>query len=303
MHRTAKKYLKSGGGSKKKLGSTHTARRARSPKSAARRAPSPAAIDAALNNEWPMLPSRPVALAAPVAAPLPAKKLNPAAFAFVPEPELRINLRNNNTTQRILSSIDPHNAVAIDCEMVGVGPVIDYVRGYEVRKSSLAQVSIVDVNGSILLNKYVIPKEGIDEITDYRTLYSGITEELMLSLNADNNYDKVVSEVNKILKNKIIVGHGLTNDFRVLDYKLDANNIIWDTSVIDAFKYDHHMYGRAPRKLKELAAEIGNNIQIEPNDPSAPKGHSPVEDARASMNLYRRYVLGLPRVRYTNMKK
>ena len=55
--------------------------------------------------------------------------------------------------------------IAIDCEMVGVGP-----KGKE---SALARVSIVDYHGKTFLDKYVKPNK---EVTDYRTPCSGIKE-------------------------------------------------------------------------------------------------------------------------------
>lgn len=55
------------------------------------------------------------------------------------------------------------DVVAIDCEMVGVGPS---------RKSGLARCSLVDLHGTVLYDKFIRP-EG--EITDYRTQVSGIT--------------------------------------------------------------------------------------------------------------------------------
>jgi RNA exonuclease 4 len=54
--------------------------------------------------------------------------------------------------------------LAIDCEMVGVGP-----EGY---KSALARISIVNYFGHVILDTYVKPQE---QITDYRTKHSGIT--------------------------------------------------------------------------------------------------------------------------------
>ncbi|KAI9472213.1 MAG: hypothetical protein EXX96DRAFT_455889, partial [Benjaminiella poitrasii] len=53
--------------------------------------------------------------------------------------------------------------VAIDCEMVGVGP-----GGID---SALARVSIVNYNGAVVLDCYVKPQE---KVTDYRTKVSGI---------------------------------------------------------------------------------------------------------------------------------
>ena len=53
--------------------------------------------------------------------------------------------------------------VAMDCEMVGLGPS---------RESGLARCSLVDYHGSVLYDKFIRP-EG--DITDYRTPVSGIT--------------------------------------------------------------------------------------------------------------------------------
>uniref|UniRef100_A0A8C6ZWY1 Exonuclease domain-containing protein n=1 Tax=Nothoprocta perdicaria TaxID=30464 RepID=A0A8C6ZWY1_NOTPE len=54
-------------------------------------------------------------------------------------------------------------AVAMDCEMVGVGP-----KGED---SIVARVSIVNQFGKCVYDKYVKPTE---EVTDYRTAVSGI---------------------------------------------------------------------------------------------------------------------------------
>ncbi|KAJ1533275.1 3'-5' exonuclease, partial [Nowakowskiella sp. JEL0078] len=54
--------------------------------------------------------------------------------------------------------------VALDCEMVGVGP-----GGFQ---SVLARVSIVNMYGHVLLDRYVKP---LEQVVDYRTAVSGIT--------------------------------------------------------------------------------------------------------------------------------
>lgn len=54
-------------------------------------------------------------------------------------------------------------AVAIDCEMVGLGPH---------NKSGLARCSLVDAGGNVVYDKFIRP-EGV--ITDYRTPVSGVT--------------------------------------------------------------------------------------------------------------------------------
>ncbi|XP_077793949.1 interferon-stimulated gene 20 kDa protein isoform X4 [Macaca mulatta] len=58
--------------------------------------------------------------------------------------------------------------VAMDCEMVGMGPH---------RESGLARCSLVNVHGAVLYDKFIRP-EG--EITDYRTRVSGVTPQHMV---------------------------------------------------------------------------------------------------------------------------
>lgn len=65
------------------------------------------------------------------------------------------------------SMADSPEVVAMDCEMVGLGPQ---------RVSGLARCSIVNVHSAVLYDKYIQP-EG--EITDYRTQVSGITPQHM----------------------------------------------------------------------------------------------------------------------------
>lgn len=55
------------------------------------------------------------------------------------------------------------NILAIDCEYVGTG--------FEGRDDTLARVSIVNVDGECVYDKYVKPRE---IVTDYRTEVSGI---------------------------------------------------------------------------------------------------------------------------------
>jgi hypothetical protein len=186
------------------------------------------------------------------------------------------------------------NAVAIDCEMVGVGPI----KEDGTTKSSLARVAICDFNGKRLMDKFVIPKEGIEAISDYRTNYSGITPEKLVRLDkTKHSYEKVKAEVHKLVEGKVIVGHGLINDFKVLDLEVPPNRK-WDSTELDVFKKNHSTLIRAPRKLKEIAKEFaGNNIQL-----AERTGHSPLEDARAAMNLYRIFY-SYPKVEYRNMTK
>jgi hypothetical protein len=209
--------------------------------------------------------------------------------------------------------VDPRvaSAVAIDCEMVGVGP--KDLKGRT--KSALAHVAIVDFDGNQIYNEYVIPEEAI---TNYRTTHSGITKNILENNNSKAKpFKDVKAEVHAILNGKVIVGHGLINDFEVLDYEPSPTTEVWDTTLIDEYMREPEYPGarRKAKKLKELAAEIGNNIQKNvknangnplKNENGNPlkEGHSPVEDARASMNLYRMsHSPPFPKAEYGNMAK
>lgn len=85
--------------------------------------------------------------------------------------------------------------------MVGVGP-----GGL---RSALARVSIVNYNGVVLLDKYVRPKE---RITDFRYEITGIKPNHVAQA---DTFDVVIEQVHQFLDKKVIVGHGLENDFKV----------------------------------------------------------------------------------------
>ncbi|XP_019739097.1 RNA exonuclease 4 isoform X2 [Hippocampus comes] len=92
--------------------------------------------------------------------------------------------------------------VAIDCEMVGVGP-----HGED---SILARVSLVNHFGKCIYDKYVKPSE---HVTDYRTAVSGIRP---TDIAEGEDVATVRKEVADILHGRIVVGHAIHNDFKVL---------------------------------------------------------------------------------------
>ncbi|KAI8617725.1 ribonuclease H-like domain-containing protein [Chytriomyces sp. MP71] len=159
--------------------------------------------------------------------------------------------------------------LAIDCEMVGVG-----LHGAE---SALARVSIVNFHGHPLLDTFVIPRE---PVTDYRTHVSGITPAL-IDISKNKNlitFEHAQQTVAKLIKDKIVVGHALKNDFKAL--LLDhPRRLLRDTSEFKTFK--EMARGRKPA-LKKLAKQV-LNVDIQGGE------HSSVEDARVSMLLYKKY--------------
>ena len=86
----------------------------------------------------------------------------------------------------------PTDVLAIDCEMVGVGPTGE--------TSALARVSIVNSHCQVVYDTFVRPPE---KITDFRTRWSGVTAE---TLRGARTFKKCQEEVSKILENRIIVG-------------------------------------------------------------------------------------------------
>jgi RNA exonuclease 4 len=94
-------------------------------------------------------------------------------------------------------------ALALDCEMVGEGP-----KGEE--GIIEAGVSIVNQYGKCVYDKYVKPTE---PVTDYGTAVSGIQPE---NLKQGAEFEVMEKEMAEMLNGKILVGHALHNDLKVL---------------------------------------------------------------------------------------
>ncbi|NXR17537.1 REXO4 exonuclease, partial [Cinclus mexicanus] len=152
-------------------------------------------------------------------------------------------------------------AVAMDCEMVGVGP-----KGED---SIVARVSIVNQFGKCVYDKYVKPTE---KVTDYRTAVSGIRPQ---NINTGEDFKTVQREVAEILKGRILVGHALRNDLQVL--LLDhPQKKIRDTQRYKPFK--ERVKSSSP-SLKLLCQRL-LNIQVQTAE------HCSIQDAQAAMRLY-----------------
>lgn len=155
--------------------------------------------------------------------------------------------------------------VALDCEMVG-----DHQS-----KSMLARVCAIDENAKVLIDEYVQPTK---PVKNYRTKHSGILPH-HLSLNRARPFAEIQAKMLALLENKIVVGHGLKNDFDALQIE-HPKHLIRDTS------YFHRFTGKEgrPRKLRILALEL---LQCPIQE--GRKGHDPRIDAKAALDLYLKF--------------
>ncbi|KAG6872128.1 hypothetical protein C0993_002418 [Termitomyces sp. T159_Od127] len=123
--------------------------------------------------------------------------------------------------------------------------------------------------------------EGV-EIIDYITRFSGITPE---------NYATAVLPLASIRKSldefidadTILIGHALDNDLKTL-------RIIHHRCIDTVVLFPHRMGAPYRRSLKDLVREhLGSTIQ---NDTVV--GHSSLEDAVATLDLVRHFILNKP---------
>ena len=194
----------------------------------------------------------------------PTKDAVEAISILAPHPDFP-DIENEGVSEAAL----PGRYVALDCEMVGVGPEPK-------RDSALARVSLVNFHGHQVYDSYVqVPRK--IEITDYRTAVSGI-EPKHLRPDVARTFDEVRADLKILLGGRILVGHAVKNDLDVLILKHDTR-FTRDTSKFSKFRALAAKPGWTPG-LKLLADKLlGVEIQV--------GAHSSVEDARATMALYR----------------
>jgi RNA exonuclease 4 len=138
----------------------------------------------------------------------------------------------------------------------------------------LARVSIVDYDGCVLMDKYVIP-DG-KTISDYRTWVSGITKESLRPENGAIPQRQAILEAHQILKNKIIVGHSIHHDLVALNLCNIRRQVVRDVREY----HEKNSHWLSSMSLKVMSTEmLGIEIQS--------GSHDSVIDARASLALYR----------------
>ncbi|MCJ1459142.1 hypothetical protein MMC28_009519 [Mycoblastus sanguinarius] len=151
--------------------------------------------------------------------------------------------------------------LAMDCEMC-------LVQGGEM---ALTRISLVEWDGSILMDEYVKPEK---PIIDYLTPYSGITPAKLENIHT--TLEEIQNRlVHEITPKHVLVGHSLNSDLLAL--KLTHPFVI-DTSIL----YPHPRGPPMKSSLKWLAQKyLGREIQ----KGHGTMGHDSIEDARACLDL------------------
>jgi RNA exonuclease 4 len=173
------------------------------------------------------------------------------------------NLTLGGFFEKQTSVVTPEKVVAIDCEMVGgVGG-----------KDLLVRVSIVAYSGKVLLDAFVKPSE---VVKDYRTDITGVDADILRK--SGKPHVEVVAQATSLLQDKLVVGHGLNNDFEALGYTHPAE-LVRDTAGYKPLRPEDR--DKKIPALRFLVSHwLGRDIQ---------KGsHSSVEDARFALQLYKK---------------
>jgi RNA exonuclease 4 len=160
--------------------------------------------------------------------------------------------------------------LSLDCEMVGIGPPPH-------EDHMLARVSLVNFHGEQIYDSYVLPQFKVE---DYRTHVSGISPS-HLKPGCARHFSEVQRDVATLLRDRILVGHALKGDLQVL-LLTHAQRDVRDTSRYPKFRIESK--GKPPALRKLTKSELGLIIQT--------GEHSSIEDARATMMLFRKEKAG-----------
>ena len=151
--------------------------------------------------------------------------------------------------------------LAIDCEMVKTAS----------NPLALARVSVVDWNGTVVMDELVKPEE---PIIDYVTFYSGITAEMMEPVTTTiHDIQKRLLDI--VTPQTILIGHSLESDLKALKF---VHPFIIDT----VLQYPHP---RGPPLKSSLSFLAQKYLEKQMKRDKIKGGHDSIEDARAALDL------------------
>lgn len=203
------------------------------------------------------------------------RKSNAIKRKRVDQPEERTDKAKFSSFMKreVRCTASPTKVVAMDCEMVGVGK--------DGKQNALARVSVVNYAGDVLYDSFVKVHE---RVSDYRTQWSGIRPE-DVSPDSDKAVEPFEAQhaVGEIFKGRIVVGHAIKNDMRVLRISHPWRDIR-DTS--DFYKKLWRSQGRRGGRGPALRIVVAQVLGV---DSFQKEEHDSCEDARAALALYKRH--------------
>lgn len=170
--------------------------------------------------------------------------------------------------------------IAIDCEMMrsNIGQV-------------LGRVTVVNYESQVIFDTFVCYPQPV-KITDTHKKYSGIDWTDIDPQNGAQPFDKVQAQLAELLRGRIVVGHDIQKDLKVILMDLQShilrtrsNPLDIDMTLRDTQKYSGYRKYANPHahqgpSLRNLALGVlGRPIKQD--------GISSVEDAVATMEVYR----------------
>ncbi|XP_050096183.1 uncharacterized protein LOC126578040 [Anopheles aquasalis] len=164
------------------------------------------------------------------------------------------------TTSEMYKPVTPWSPMfGIDCEMCGTAD----------GSSVLTRISVVNEESTLVYDKLVKP---FKRITDYRTRFSGITEEMLRSVTT--RLADVQRDIRALLPpDAILIGQSLNSD---LDAMQMMHPYVIDTSIV------FNVTGNPATKTK---LQVLSKKFLERNIQCGTDGHNPIEDCSACLAL------------------
>ncbi|EGG22606.1 RNA exonuclease 4 [Cavenderia fasciculata] len=138
--------------------------------------------------------------------------------------------------------------VAIDCEMVEV------IDDEGARKSSLGSVCVINQYGNTIYKSFAKPDR---RVSDFRTRWSGLTKAKIDSAPPAAQVQKAVAQ---LLRDKIVIGHDLATDLKVLEIHVDPK-FQRDSSSFDPLMCDQELQVKKKKDSHSAAPQKKLNLQ------------------------------------------